>query len=111
MTIAQDVLVQFSPPDAMLGIAGYFVAPEGTQHVIVMFSDGTLTEVYWKSGQGVNQNVLTTLPAGYGGVGAYYNSKEGSQHAIIGGRGRQLFEVYWKSGQGVQQDVLTTLTS
>ncbi len=45
----QDVLVQFSPDNAIIGVAGYYVSNEGTQHVIVGFRDGTLTEVYWKS--------------------------------------------------------------
>ena len=69
MTISQDVLVQFSPTNAIIGVAGYFVAPEGTQHAIVGFRDGTLTEVYWKTGQGVHQDTLGNFPNGVVGVG------------------------------------------
>ena len=99
MTVSQDVLVQFDPNNVMVGIAGYYVAPEGTQHVIVGFRDGTLTEVYWKSGQGVHQDTLARFSNGVVGVGAYYDTKEGSQHAVIGTIDGQLIELYWKSGQ------------
>jgi hypothetical protein len=78
MTISQDVLAQFSPNNAIIGVAGYFVAPEGTQHVLVGFRDGTLTEVYWKSGQGVQQDTLGIFANGVVGVGGYYNINEGS---------------------------------
>src|SRR5947207_15561245 len=99
MTISQDVLVQFSPTNAIIGVAGYYVAPEGTQHVIIGFRDGTLTEVYWKTGQGVHQDTLGNFANGVVGVGGYYNSKDGSQHAIIGTRTAQLIELYWKRSE------------
>ena len=95
MTVSQDVLVQFSPNNAMIGVAGYFVAPEGTQHVLVGFRDGTLTEVYWKSGQGVHQDVLANFPAGVGAVGGYFVSGENTQHAICGNHDGKLVELYW----------------
>src|SRR5438034_8818597 len=111
MTVSQDVLVQFDPNNVMVGIAGYYVAPEGTQHVIVGFRDGTLTEVYWKTGQGVHQDTLGNFANGVVGVGGYYNSKDGSQHAIYGTSSDELYEVYWKSGQGIHQDKLTQFSS
>ena len=95
MTVSQDVLVQFGRSNVMVGIAGYYVAPEGTQHVIVGFRDGTLTEVYWKSGQGVHQDVLATFPDGIGAVGGYFVEGENTQHAIVGSYDGRLIELYW----------------
>ena len=95
MTVSQDVLVQFDPNNVMVGIAGYYVAPEGTQHVIVGFRDGTLTEVYWKSGQGVHRDVLATFPNGIGAVGGYFVEGENTQHAIVGSYDGRLIELYW----------------
>src|SRR6266702_4189919 len=110
MTVSQDVLVQFGRDNVMVGIAGYYVAPEGTQHVIVGFRDGTLTEVYWKTGQGVHQDALTSFTSSFtfGGISGYYVPTEDTQHVIVGTNDNHLTEGYWKTGQGVHQDVLAS---
>ena len=94
-TVSQDTLVQFPRDNAIIGVAGYYVSNEGTQHVIVGLRDGTLTEVYWRSGQGVHQNTLATFPTGIVDVGGYFNPDEGTQHAIAGIHDGSLVEVYW----------------
>ena len=95
-TVSQDVLVQFAPGKAISSVAGYYVSNEGTQHVIVGFVDGTLTEVYWRSGQGVHQDTLATFhTTGIVDVGGYFNPGEGTQHAIAGNHAGSLVEVYW----------------
>src|SRR5260221_6053780 len=106
-TVSQDVLAQFAPGKAISSVAGYYVSNEGTQHVIVGFVDGTLTEVYWRSGQGVHQDVLASIPHRIVDVGGYFNPDEGTQHAIVGTNDGTLTEVYWFSGQGKDQDTLT----
>jgi len=68
---------------------------EGTQHAILATVDGVLTEVYWRSGQGVHQETLTNFPAGIIDVGAYFNPDEGTQHAIVSLHDGSLVEVYW----------------
>ena len=90
----QDVLVQFSPNNAIIGVAGYYAGNEGTQHVIVGFNDGTLTEVYWKSGQGVHQDVLASFGDLITDVGGYFVPDDGTQHAIAGIYDGSLIEVY-----------------
>ena len=92
-SVSQDVLASFS--NAIVGVAGYYVTGEGTQHVIVGTNDGTLTEVYWKSGQGVHQDVLANFASGIADVGGYYVAGEGTQHAIAGNFDGTLNEVYW----------------
>ena len=92
-SVSQDVLASFS--NAIFGVAGYYVTGEGTQHVIVGTSDGTVTEVYWKSGQGVHQDVLANFASGIADVGGYYVPNEGTQHAIAGNFDGTLNEVYW----------------
>ena len=92
-SVSQDVLASFS--NAIFGVAGYYVTGEGTQHVIVGTSDGNLTEVYWRSGQGVHQDVLANFASGIADVGGYYVADEGTQHAIAGNFDGTLNEVYW----------------
>ena len=113
-SVSTDVLTHFDFPNLITGIAGYYVPNEGSQHVIVGTSGNnsdTLTEVYWKPGQGVKQDVLTLFDVAMWPGGAYYIPEEGSQHVIVGTRTGSLIEVYWKSGQGVKQDTLTSFTS
>src|SRR5437016_7837769 len=98
-SVSQDVLASFS--NAIVGVAGYYVTGEGTQHVIVGTSDGTVTEVYWKSGQGVHQDVLANFASEIVGVGGYYAADDGTQHAIVGTSDGNLAEVYWKSDHGL----------
>src|SRR5258708_19836934 len=93
-TVSQDVLVQFAPGKAISSVAGYYVSNEGTQHVIVGFVDGSLTEGYWRSGQGVHQNTLATFPHRIVDVGGYFNPAEASQHAIVGTDDNALLEPY-----------------
>jgi hypothetical protein len=66
--------------------------------------------VYWQSGQGVRQDVLTRFNSSFtfGGISAYYVPTEDSQHVIVGTADNHLTEVYWRSGQGVNQDVLAS---
>src|SRR5438094_9777502 len=104
MTVSQDVLVQFGRSNVMVGIAGYYVSSEGTQHVIVGFRDGTLTEVYWKSGQGVHQDVLANFADGIADVGGYFVPIEGTQHAIAGIRDGSFIEVYNNSKRDKNND-------
>src|SRR5947199_406583 len=99
----QDVLVQFSPTNAIVGVAGYYVGNEGTQHVIVGTDDGNLHEVYWRTGQSVHQDVLVNFASGIVDVGGYFVPTEGTQHAIAAIGDGTIHEVYWKSGQGVHQ--------
>jgi len=107
--VAQDILAQFGRDSALTGTAGYYVTTEGTQHVIVELSPGALTEVYWRSGQGVHQDTLTTFfNSRMVDIGAYFNPDEGNQHAIVATSDGALTEVYWRSGQGVHRDTLTT---
>src|SRR6266516_4712348 len=110
-SVSIDVLTHVNTP-FIVGIAGYYVPEEGTQHVIVgaTSDNDILTEVYWKPGQGVKQDVLTHLNAAGGPGGGYYVPAEGTQHVIAGTRVGDLIEVYWKSGQGVKQRVLTNFT-
>ena len=54
-----------------------------------------ITEVYWKSGQGVHRDVLANFPAGVGAVGGYFVSGENTQHAICGNHDGKLVELYW----------------
>jgi hypothetical protein len=113
-SVSTDVLARFNSSSLITGIAGYYVANEGTQHVIVgtSASNGdTLTELYWKSGQGVKQDVLTTFDVAMGPGGGYYVPQEGTQHVIVWTRVGDIVEVYWKSGQGVKQDTLTSFTT
>jgi hypothetical protein len=51
--------------------------------------------VYWRSGQGVNQDVLASFPAGIGAVGGYFVAGEDTQHAIVGSHDGRLIELYW----------------
>ena len=113
-SVSTDVLTHFDSNSLINGIAGYYVSNEGTQHIVVGTSDSngdSLTEVYWKSGQGVHQDVLTHFDVAITPVGAYYVSEEGTQHVIVTTRVGDLIEVYWKSGQGVKQDTLTSFAS
>ena len=113
-SVSTDVLTRFNFPSIVHGLAGYYVPTEGTQHVVIATSDSnidTLHELYWKSGQGVQQDVLTHFNVAiYAGAG-YYVPTDGTQHVIVWTRFGEFFEVYWKSGQGVQQDMLTGFTS
>ncbi len=110
--VQQDVLTSFTSGFGA-GFAGYYVPNEGTQHVIVGNIDnptsptvGIVTEVHWKSGQGVQQDELARFNGSFHVVGAYYVPEEGTQHTIVITPEGNLTEMYWKSGQGVQQDVL-----
>ena len=112
--VSTDVLARFNSSSLITGIAGYSVANEGSQHVIVgtSASNGdTLTELYWKPGQGVKQDVLTTFDVAMAPGGGYYVAEEDTQHVIVWTRVGDIVEVYWKSGQGVKQDILTSFTS
>jgi hypothetical protein len=116
----QDVVFSQSDPTPFIlrGYAGYYIPEEGTHHAIVSSSYvytsnnnvnlSTVTEVYWRSGQGVTQDELARFDNTINLVGAYYFPEEGTQHVIIAAPDGTLTELYWKSGQGVKQDVLTT---
>src|SRR5262249_222671 len=90
-----------------------YVPGEGTQHAIVGTMDkpiqatvGVVTEVYWKSGQGVKQHELARFDGAINVVGAYYVPEEGTHHVIVITPDCNLTQVYWKAGQAVKQDVL-----
>jgi hypothetical protein len=110
-SVSQAILAQFGRDSDLTGTAGYYVTKEGTQHVIVGLGPGTLTEVYWRSGQGVHRDTLATFSTSrFADIGAYFNPDEGSQHAIAANRDGALTEVYWRSGQGIHQDILTSFS-
>jgi len=89
------VLTSFNSSFTFGGISAYYVPTEDTQHAIVGTNDNNLTEVYWKSGQGVHQDVLATFPNGIGAVGGYFVEGENTQHAIVGSYDGRLIELYW----------------
>ena len=77
------------------------------QHAVVTTAAGTLTEVYWKPGQGVHEDVLTNLGTGIVGIAAYCALDDDRQHVIICTRDGAVREVFWRPAQGVLEAVVT----
>jgi hypothetical protein len=79
---------------------------EGTQHVIVGNIDlpinptsGIVTELYWKSGQGVKQDVL--IPYDGETATAFYSADNHTQHVVVAKADGTLIDVHWQSGKGI----------
>jgi hypothetical protein len=104
-----DILANFS---GIVGITGYYnpAANDQFQHVIVATNDGKVHELWWKRGQGVQQDPQHPL-AQFGlnsivGITGYYTPNDGIQHVIVDTRDTNVHEVWWKHGIAVQQDTL-----
>jgi hypothetical protein len=48
--------------------------PDGFQHVMVLSNDGAVHEIYFKGAQGVQQDVLATIPGAIAVAGYYAGS-------------------------------------
>jgi hypothetical protein len=102
-SVSTDVLTRFNFPSIVHGLAGYYVPTEGTQHVIIATSDSnidTLHELYWKSGQGVQQDELTQFSSivtinEINGLTGYYSANDQKRHAIVAMPDGAVIEVYW----------------
>jgi hypothetical protein len=90
-TIHVDRLAQLK---GVLCLAGYYAADDDIQHAIVATADGNLTEVYWKPGQGVHQDVLTYFDSDILGVAGYYAVDDKAQHMIVATQDGNLTELY-----------------
>jgi hypothetical protein len=55
--VNQGTLAQFG--SQVVGTGGYYDSAEDTQHVIAGLDNGDVVELWWWSGQGVNQGTLT----------------------------------------------------
>jgi hypothetical protein len=88
----KNVLVDLT---GIVSIAGYYdpAANDQNQHVIVATNDGKVTELWWKPGQGVHQDILTQF--GANSIVSYYADGD----------------VFWKPGQGVHERVLVDFNS
>ena len=103
----QDILAAFNN---IVGLAGYYDpgADDQNQHVIVATKDGKVTELWWKPGQGVHQDILTQFGANtIVSIAGYYAASDQNQHVIIASHDGNIHDLYWKPAQGVHQDILT----
>lgn len=111
--VKQDTLTSFNS-GAFTGFSsGYYVPTAGTQHIIIGTMDspvhatiGNITDVYWKSSQGVKQHEVARFAGSFNIVGAYYVPEEDTQHVIVIPPTGNLTELYWKPDLLVRQDVL-----
>jgi len=78
-------------------LAGYYARGDEIQHVIVGTKDRAMTEVWWKPGQGVHQDVLSQFGSDIESVAGYYADDDGRQHAIAATRDGTLTELHWRS--------------
>jgi hypothetical protein len=61
----------------------------------------TLTELYWRPGQGVQQDVSAQIANDIGGT-AGYHARDQIQHVIMGTKDSALIEVWWKARPGMR---------
>jgi hypothetical protein len=90
--------------------SAYFVAADGTHHVIFRSHDGHLHELWWTTGP-VGQGDLTPSgPLAEGNPSAYFVAADGTHHVIYRSHDGHLHELWWTSG-AVGHGDLTHLTN
>jgi hypothetical protein len=107
--LGRDTLTTLS---GAAGVAGYYAAGDGYQHVIVATSAGELYEVYWQPGStgGVGQNLLATVDDAIVSVAGYYAGSDGLQHVVVATqRGPLLVFAFLGGGQPVKRRLLARL--
>jgi hypothetical protein len=98
-------------------IAGVGVRYEGNDHAFVAQTDGSIREIYFRSGVGASSDVLANIPgvvaiSAFATVINYPNvGLRDRIHIIVGTKSGDLFDVYYSPGLGVHQYLLTHLTS
>jgi hypothetical protein len=101
---------------SIVGVAGYYplgnhVFPTGGFHqTIVGTEDGRLTELFWRPGETVHQEVLFDFSK-ITAVAAYYSDNDGFHHQDVATEDGRLHELFWQPGRAVNEGVLENFTS
>jgi hypothetical protein len=108
--VGHGVLKNFTSP--IVGVAGYYPLGRhmhptgGFQQVIVATEDGKVTELFWRPGEGVNEEELFAFSSKISGIAAYYSEDDGFHHQDVALEDGTLHELFFQPGPGVNHGVL-----
>jgi Astacin (Peptidase family M12A) len=87
----------------LVGVSAMYNSDDRRHIVVVGTTDGTIHEIFWKSGQvGIEGN--EQLPVNFGSgnivsVSGFYQIHDQLHHMIVGTTNGKIHDIYWKSGQ------------
>ena len=85
--------------------AAYFVAADGTHHVIYRSNNGLLQELWWTAGPVGRGDLTPNGPTAAGDPSAYFIAADGSQHVIYRSGNGHLRELSWTAGPVGRRDL------
>ena len=109
----KELLTSF-PGGSIVGVAGYYAADDGHQHVIVSTNDGAVQDFSWKS-KGSSIDGSRKLMARFQqvlGIAGYYAAEVGHQNVVVATSDGKIHLIWWHPGAPgatSQDQVLTTL--
>jgi len=99
-TVNHEELFDFSSISTpkIVGVAAYYSDNDGFHHQDVATEDGTLHELFWQPGPGVNHGVLRKFGSPIVGVAAYFVPEDLFHHQDLATEDRTLHELFWLAG-------------
>jgi len=94
-----------SGPSAAGDPSAYFVAADGTHHVIYRSGNGHLQELWWTTGPVGRGDLTPNGPAAAGNPSAYFVAADGTHHVIYRSSNGHVHELWWTTGPVGQGDL------